>query len=145
MFQYSEKRTIPYTADLLFDVVMDIEAYPSFLPWCKAARIKSNDGKIVIADLIVGIGAVSEKFTSKVSYDKKKFEIITEYIDGPLEFMQSHWYLTPEGKDCAVDFSVELAFRQGWLHGIFQNLFEKATLRMMVAFEKQAATIKVKQ
>ena len=145
MFQHSEKRTLPYSAELLFDVVMDIQAYPSFLPWCKAARIKSDDGKIIIADLIVGVGAISEKFTSKVSYDKKKFEIITEYIDGPLEFMQSHWYLTPEDKACAVDFSVELAFRQGWLQGIFQSLFEKATLRMMTAFEQQAAKVKVTQ
>ena len=141
MFKHSEKRTFPYPAEPVFDLVMDIESYPKFLPWCKAARIKSDDGKIVIADLIVGIGAISEKFTSKVSYDKKKLTILTEYIDGPLEFMQSHWYLKNVKSTCDIDFSVELAFRQGWLHNIFQNLFEKATLRMMEAFEKRAEII----
>ncbi len=142
MFKHNEKRKLPYQAELLFAIVLDIEAYPQFLPWCKAARIKSDDGKIIIADLIVGAKGISEKFTSKVAYDKKNYKIITEYIDGPLELMQSHWYFKQRQKNCDLDFSVEFSFRHSWLQKAFQKLFEHATLNMMQAFENRAETLK---
>ena len=39
---HTEQQFSPYTPQQLFDLVADIEKYPEFLPWCRAARIISR-------------------------------------------------------------------------------------------------------
>ena len=40
MTEHSEVRIVPYTADLMYAVVADVERYPEFLPWVVALRVK---------------------------------------------------------------------------------------------------------
>ena len=46
---HAEKRALPYRPDQLFELVADIERYPEFLPWCRAARIRKREGDVIIA------------------------------------------------------------------------------------------------
>jgi len=66
MPRHSEKRILPYTPEQLFDLVADVGSYQHFLPWVAATRIRSESETEMVADLIVGFGALKETFTSKV-------------------------------------------------------------------------------
>ena len=63
MTAHSETRIVPYTADLMFQVVADVEQYPSFLPWVVALRVLSRehirgcDG--VNAEMAVGVAHIT--------------------------------------------------------------------------------------
>ena len=63
---HAEKRVVRYSPAQLFALVADVAKYPSFLPWCVAARIRSNVGNDVVADLTIGFGPFRESFTSRV-------------------------------------------------------------------------------
>ncbi|HEC07723.1 MAG TPA: ubiquinone-binding protein, partial [Thiolapillus brandeum] len=32
---------VPVSAEVLFEIVNDVDSYPEFLPWCKDARLLS--------------------------------------------------------------------------------------------------------
>ena len=55
----------------MFDLVADVEAYPKFLPWTAAARVRSvkerDDGaREMDADLVVSFKVFRERFGSRV-------------------------------------------------------------------------------
>ena len=73
MTEHSETRIVPYTADLMYAVVADVERYPEFLPWVVALRIKSRvlegQTEVLLAEMAVGYGALRERYTSDVKLD----------------------------------------------------------------------------
>ncbi len=71
MPNHSETKRLPYTAQQMYDLVADVGAYPKFLPWNAAARIRTRkpgpDGSEVMeADLVISFKVFRERFTSRV-------------------------------------------------------------------------------
>ena len=143
---HDERRVLPYSPQALFDLVADIEKYPEFLPWCLAARIRSRQGDIVIADLVIGHRFIRERFTSRVTLQRPPEEhaegrIDVEYIEGPMQYMSNRWIFHPAGQPTEIDFHVEFAFRSKMLEKVMGLLFHEAVTRMVRAFEIRAAKV----
>ncbi len=68
MTKHAEQRLVPHLPENLYQLVTDVNAYPQFLPWCLAARIRSQDEHKMIADLMIGFRIYREKFTSYVDF-----------------------------------------------------------------------------
>mgnify|MGYP000152363354 CR=1 FL=1 len=92
---HNETRILRYSAQQMYDLVADVEAYPQFLPWCAAARVQSvtPDGtaQVMAADLVISFKVFRERFGSKVVLHPDDFFIDTEYLDGPFKYMKSTW------------------------------------------------------
>ena len=75
----SIKKTIPCSKKNLIEMVLDIEKYPLFVPWCIDGKIhkKINKGELVeiIADLTIGKNFINSTYQSLVVYNKKKDSI----------------------------------------------------------------------
>ena len=67
MPHYSETRLLPYSPAQLFGLVVDIEQYPQFLPWCRGARIVSREGESFLGELVVSFSHITERYTSRVT------------------------------------------------------------------------------
>src|ERR1700712_608278 len=110
MTSYTERKLVPYSPKQLFDLVADVQKYPSFLPWCVAARIRSHVGNDLVADLTIGFGPFRESFTSRVTLeppDATGFAAIkVEYENGPFKYLHNRWKFTPDPAGCVVDFFV---------------------------------------
>ncbi len=132
---------MPYTPQQLFELVVDVERYPEFLPWCLAARISRRDGESLTADLVIGFKMVRERFTSLVAYDSERLQVQTRNLAGPFRHMRSDWAFKQHDEGCLVDFSVEFEFRSRVLQKLIQSLFEEAVRRMVAAFEKRAIAL----
>jgi len=125
----------------MFDVVADVAAYPDFLPWCVATRIRSFDGALMVADMVVGFKVIREQFTSRVTLDRPR-RIDVEYRNGPFKYLENHWIFEPaEGGGCRVDFHVDFEFRSKLLDVTIGKVFTEAVHRMVAAFEKRAQTL----
>ncbi len=142
LHRFEETRHLPYRPRDLFDLVADIEQYPSFLPWCLAARITARRPGQVEADLVVGKGPFRERFTSRVTLSPPEpgrvGHIDVEYLRGPLAEMENHWIFQPEGEGTRLKFSVAFAFRSAILNRMMSSLFHEAARRMIRAFEARA-------
>ena len=138
---HAEKRTLPYTCEQLFDLVVDVERYPEFLPWCLAARVRRREGNMLLADLVIGFKMVRENFTSRVLMDRPDRVDVT-YTDGPFRYFNNHWIFRNVGQgSCEIDFYVDFEFRSKVLQKLIEILFGQAVRRMVGAFEQRADAI----
>jgi len=141
MPSHAEKKVLPYSPCQVFDMVADVAAYPDFLPWCIATRIRSVEEKQLVADMVIGFKMFREQFTSRVELNEPD-SIEVKYEDGPFKYLKNSWlFELEENGHCLVDFSVEFEFRSQILEMAIGNIFTEAVHRMVSAFEKRAETL----
>ncbi|MEX2520633.1 MAG: type II toxin-antitoxin system RatA family toxin [Paracoccaceae bacterium] len=143
---HAEKRIMPYGADQMFALIADVPAYPEFLPWCSASRIRSrrdsDNGEVLEADLVISFKLFREKFGSRVTLRPEMGEIDVVYLDGPFRYLNNHWKFTPiDASSCEVDFFVDFEFRSRTLQALIGLVFNEAMQRIVKAFEQRAAAL----
>jgi coenzyme Q-binding protein COQ10 len=135
---HKEKRVLPYTPAQLYELVVDIERYPEFLPWCLGARIRTREEDLIVADLIIGFTMFRERFTSRVEPDPAGRRIDVAYAEGPFKYLENHWVFEDHPQGCLIDFYVDFEFRSKLLQKVIETLFHEAVRRMVAAFETRA-------
>lgn len=140
MPSHAEKRVLPYSATQLFDLVLDIEKYPEFLPWCLGARVNSRGARDLEADVLVGYKMFREKFSSRVHFTRAH-DIEVEYLKGPMRHLHNAWIFTDVKGGCRVEFEVDFTLQSRLLEGFVTQFFDKALARMIDAFEARAQEI----
>ena len=136
-----ETRTVPYSAEQMFDLVADVARYKEFLPWVIATRVRSDSKTEMVADMVVGFKSFRESFTSRVT--KRRPEMIDViYVDGPLRDLDNEWHFTnlPEG-GCRIDFSVEFTFKNRVFEALAGQYFDRAFRKLVSAFEARAEAL----
>jgi len=138
---HSETRILPFTAEQMFSLVMDIEKYPEFLPWCIGARINSRSSNDLEADVLVGYKMFREKFSSRVHFTWPK-EIEVEYLKGPMRHLHNKWtFKDLKGSRCQIDFYVDFSLKTKLFESLVDQFFQKALMKMISAFETRAEEI----
>lgn len=141
MPKHSDTRQLPYSPELLFDMVADVGRYGEFLPWVAAVRVKSDSDTEMVADLVVGFKGLHETFTSRVNKHRPD-KIHVDYVDGPLKYLHNEWAFRPDGQGGSlVDFSVDFAFRSALFEALAGQMFERAFRKMTGAFEERARAL----
>ena len=145
MTAHAETRILPYTADLMYAVVADVEKYPEFLPWCIGLRVLSRElvksREVQRAEMLIGFGALRERYISRVILDPAARTIDVTQTDGPFHQLETHWRFTPEGQSCRVDFSIVFEFKSRLLGAVAGNAFTHALQKMTDAFEARARAL----
>ncbi len=146
MPKFAEKKILPHKAKQIFDLVMDIEKYPDFLPWCKQARIVNLISQENLqADLLIGFKGFVEKYRSNVKFfvdEQEVFIIQTTAIEGPFKQLFSEWKIKDiENNSCEIEFFIDFNFNSFLLEKMIGAIFEKATQKMVKCFEERAMKI----
>ena len=139
---FSDTKTLPYSAEQIFNLVADVGSYPAFLPWCLAARVHQQTPTLLIADLIVGYKAFREKYTSRVILDAPtKISVTLE--EGPLTFLKTQWSFKDldASKSCQTTLDLSFEFRSKIKQTLMTSLFDEAAKKMMTAFETRAKNL----
>ena len=90
MPQFSTTRRVRHAASEMFDLVADVERYPEFVPLCQSLQRRASGptrhGKeVIVADMTVAYKLIRETFTSRVTLERAKLEILVEYLEGPFQ------------------------------------------------------------
>ena len=136
-----ETRTLPWSAEQMFDLVADVKRYAEFLPWVVATRVRSDGETEMVADMVVGFNALREKFTSRVN--KLRPEMIdVDYVDGPMKELDNKWFFRPSPDGgCTIDFVVDFTFRNAVFEALAGRYLDRAFRKMVSAFEQRAAVL----
>ncbi|WP_176595676.1 MULTISPECIES: type II toxin-antitoxin system RatA family toxin [Sphingobium] len=141
MPKHNETRPLPYTPEQMFDLVANVEAYPEFLPWVSAIRVRSDNESEMVADMIVGFKGIKESFTSRV-HKHQPDHVRVDYLDGPLKHLHNEWNFRDDGQGgVLVDFEVEFEFKSKLFEMLAGQVFDKALRKMIGAFETRAAEL----
>lgn len=144
---FRTRRRVRHAAGNMFDLVADVERYPEFVPLCEKLVVRRRGPEldshvVLVADMTVAYKIFRETFTSKVTLDRAKLEILVEYLDGPFRSLENRWRFKPESeRACEVEFFIDYEFRSRTLGMLMGGVFEAAFRRFAEAFERRADVI----
>ena len=134
---------INHPAEDLYNIVLDVEKYPEFIPWCKELIIKKKNKNELEADMIISYKFfLKKKFTSKVKFDSVKLKINTSYIDGPLKDLKTEWQFDKIYKNkTKVIFKINFEFEKSLHQNLAEILFNLIENKMIESFKKRSDNI----
>ena len=138
MTKFSVKRSLSYSSSQIFDLVIDIESYPDFLPWCVSAKEYGDNKKKFRADLEIGFNLFNQSFSSEITtvYPKK---IISKAVSGPFEVLKNEWLFNElDHYICNIELNIEFKFKSIVLQKLMGKVFEHSSKKMIDAFERRA-------
>jgi coenzyme Q-binding protein COQ10 len=148
MTTHTESRVVPYSADLMYAIVADVERYPEFVPWTVSLRILKREpfgeGEVLTAETVVGFRALRERYKSRVVLDPKARTVDVTQVDGVFRELENHWRFTPEDDGCRVDFSIRFKFKSRMLETVAGAAFGLVVTQMTNAFEDRAKKLSEK-
>ncbi len=138
----SVKRSIECNKEQLIDLVLDIEKYPDFVPFCMGAKVherkEQGDLLLIIADLTIGKGPFKDTYKSDVKFNKKDDTIYVANLDGPLKHLENKWFFKQDNKITEVSFEVDFELKNHFLNIVMTKSFQFGLDKIADAFEERA-------
>ena len=141
----SIKKEIPCSKKNLIKMVLDIEKYPEFVPWCIKGKVhktidKGNEVEIT-ADLTIGKSFFNETYKSFVIYNKNLDTILVTNIDGPLKYLENKWIFKQVGENSEIDFQIDFELKSKILNLFMIKSFDIGLKKIAESFEKRAISL----
>ena len=141
----SVKRLIECKKEQLIDLVLDIEKYPLFVPFCLGAKVYERKNKgdllLIVADLTIGKGPFKDTYKSDVKYNKEENSIFVTNLDGPLKHLENTWHFKEENNVTEVSFEVDFELKNEFLNIVMTKSFQFALYKIAEAFQKRAENL----
>ena len=138
----SVKRLIECKKEQLIELVLDIEKYPIFVPFCLDSKVyekkEKGDLLLIIADLTIGKGPFKDTYKSDVQFNKKEDSIYVTNLDGPLKHLENKWHFKNERNFTEVSFDVDFELKNHFLNIIMTKSFQFGLDKIADAFQKRA-------
>jgi len=133
-----------YSAREMFNLVIDVEKYPEFLPWCDRASISEETGSGMKAQIGIAFGGIHQTFTTRNEH-KPGREVKIHLVDGPFSHLDGDWKFTPLGGDaqrsCKVELMLSYGFDSAALAALVGPVFDKIAGNLVDAFVKRAESV----
>ncbi len=149
MTKYKETKYSLYSPKQLHDLVIDIEKYPEFLPWCSAARILKQEDRFIYGELVVSFKSFHGKYVSKIestmpnAADDDGYTINVSLVEGPFKYLTNLWHFEDDKQinKTKITFEIDFCFNSTILQSLAGVVFERALVTMMSAFEQRAVIV----
>ena len=130
----------------LINLILDINNYKDFLPWCKNSIItddrEENTKRIIFADLEIGYKQIADTYTSEVIFDRENSQIIVKPVCGPIKKLTNIWkFKEITEKSCEVNFYIEIELNNFILNTVFEKFFDAGFEKIFTSFENQAKKV----
>jgi len=141
----SVKRLIECKKDQLIDLVLNIEKYPEFVPFCLDSHVyernKEDNQILIIADLTIGKGPFKDTYKSDVKFDKENSTINVTNIGGPLNHLENNWIFNETKGGTEISFDIDFEIENKFLNVLMSKSFEFCLNKIADAFQKRAENL----
>jgi coenzyme Q-binding protein COQ10 len=147
MPHFKFNKLVDYTPKQMFDLVMDIESYPEFLPWCLNAKIIEINNSEIIADLTIKFNILTQAYRSKIStlQNTDLCVINIESTQGIFEYLKSEWIFEMDHSSgepkTKITYSVNFKFKSLLFQKLVNVFFENISKKVISKFEARAKQI----
>jgi ribosome-associated toxin RatA of RatAB toxin-antitoxin module len=132
----------------VFELINDIESYPSFIPWCTHAKVLSRSDQEIVATVGIHRGPLQSEFTTRNELEQDR-RVLMRLVSGPFKMLEGEWLLTPipeatvpGGTGCRVQLTMKFAFKNPLTALLFEQKFAETAATLMDAFVGRARTLK---
>jgi ribosome-associated toxin RatA of RatAB toxin-antitoxin module len=132
---------LPYSAAEMYALVNDVEAYPQFLPWCRAAQVLSRDEDMVQARIELALRGIHKAFTTCNRLQKNKM-IEVRLLEGPFRHLEGYWRFDALSEDsCKILLDMEFEFATWLLDRALGSIFGQIVTTLVDAFRRRAVQV----
>ena len=143
-----------YSAREMYELVVDVESYPKFLPWCESSTIleqheadpATGTPAGMTARLGLSYAGVRQSFTGEF--------VKLKLVDGPFSNLDGVWQFKPLKKPdpaqppnpdepvaCKVEFDLAYAFSNRVFEAVLSPVFDQVANTFVDSFVKRAAQV----
>lgn len=145
MREVRKQALVPHSAQTMFDLVNDVDAYPEFLPWCKSAEVQEEgeeNGKAYrIASIEIAMAGAHKTFTTRNTLEPPE-RLVIDLVEGPFRHLTGEWVFDSLGEDaCKVSLCLKFEFSSGLMSMVFGPVFKQVGDTMLEAFVRRAKAL----
>ena len=141
MRQIKIVEVVPFSAAQLYTLINDVEAYPSYIPWCPKTKVISQSPTEMTAKLYAKKGPVSQSFTTRNTLVQDK-SITLALVDGPFKSLEGRWLLKALSEEsCEVDFEIKFELINSIMDVVAGPILEQMTGSLVEFFKDRAQTL----
>jgi ribosome-associated toxin RatA of RatAB toxin-antitoxin module len=141
MSSFNKQVTVPYTAEQMYDLVNDINAYPKFIPLCISSEVHEEQDYKLKATINIAKGKIGFGFTTLNTMEKGR-SISMNLENAPFKSLKGVWGFTPSGtNECIISLHFDFEFSNKLLGVALGGLFKQLCDSMVESFRKQAAVL----
>ncbi len=140
MSRHSATTVVPFTADQMYQLVLDMDRYPEFLPWCAKARKYECDEEGFKSEMTFIFKGFRETFYTQDRVEPGRKITIT-LTSGPFRHLESEWNFVPMEGGTRIDFYIDFSFKNKLVDLTLGPVFGEASRRMVDAFKLRAQAL----
>lgn len=132
---------VEYSAEQMFDLVNDIEAYPEYMDDCVGAQVLQRGPDWLEARLELQKAGLTQSFVTRNQLNPPH-SMTMSLVEGPFSHLEGRWSFTPiEGAGCRVSFELEFAMQSRLLAMAVGKFFESAASKQVDALCRRAESV----
>jgi len=137
MKRIARSAIVDCSADAFYALVEDVEAYPSFLPWCAGAQVRERAPGRTVATLTLAAKGLRQSFTTENANQPGR-SIDMRLLEGPFKRFAGHWRFTPLSAEAAkVEFALEYEFSSRVVAALLSPVFSRLADSTVEAFVRR--------
>lgn len=131
-----------YSARRMYDLVIDVAAYPEFLPWCGGTEVLESTPESMRARLRIDFKGVRQSFVTANTQVPGR-EVNLRLVEGPFTDLHGQWRFTPlEGDQaCRIDFELHYHFASRVVEAVIGPVFNHIAKTFVDAFVHRAEQV----
>jgi ribosome-associated toxin RatA of RatAB toxin-antitoxin module len=134
---------VRYSAEQMFDLVNDVQAYPKRFSWSAGAQILASDEQSLTARLELRMAGLTQAFTTRNVLERPA-RITMNLVEGPFRQLTGIWTFTALGtQGCKVALSLDFEFSGRLLGSALRLGFQGIADRLVDDFCSEAGRIYV--
>jgi ribosome-associated toxin RatA of RatAB toxin-antitoxin module len=141
MAEVSRSALLMYSADEMYQLVNDVNAYPEFLPGCVDAKVLEHIDDVMSASVIVSKAGIKQKFTTENKLSNGR-SIAMNLVDGPFKHLSGGWRFLPlDDQACKVSLDLKFEFSSKLVEVAFGRIFNDLVGSMVKSFSERAKVV----
>lgn len=135
---------VTFTPEQMFDLVIEVERYPEFLPWVSSARLLEKSGNDLRASMEMHRAGIRERFSTYNRFDRPHFMTLelAHLARGPFRTLDGRWSFSSIAEmGTRIDLEMRFEFANPVLALIFGRSFEQSLNALIDAFVARAKSL----
>jgi ribosome-associated toxin RatA of RatAB toxin-antitoxin module len=125
---------VTFSPEQMFDLVIDVERYPQFLPWVASAELHEKSDRDLLASMEMQRAGVSERFTTRNTFERPAVMTL-RLVRGPFRLLEGRWSFTRIGDaGTRIELEMRFEFANPVVSLLFGKAFEQSCNSLIDAF-----------
>ena len=141
MYSINRSALVNFSAQQMYQLINDVDAYQDFLPWCGDSKVLEQGDDSMMASVTISFKGVNKTFTTRNTLTPYS-EVAMQLKDGPFSELEGAWqFQALDSEACKISLSLEFGFSNRLVGAVIGPVFSKIADSMVESFCRRAEAV----